>query len=107
MDRLQSLVLYFIGIGLHLVVNDYGLSQHHREIYSQSGRWILSAAIIVGSGFGLVSPIDPLITGSIAAFLAGGVLLNTFKEELPQERESHLGAFVIGIMSYSSILLVL
>jgi hypothetical protein len=41
------------------------------------------------------------------AFLAGGVVLNVLKEELPEERESRFWAFALGAASYTALLLVL
>ena len=41
------------------------------------------------------------------AFLAGGIVLNVLKEELPAERESRFSAFVLGAAGYAAILLLL
>ncbi len=41
------------------------------------------------------------------AYLAGGVIMNVLKEELPQERKSRFWAFAIGAGAYSVILLTL
>ncbi|QDU80759.1 ZIP Zinc transporter [Polystyrenella longa] len=104
-DRgLQSLVLYLIGIGLHFLVNDHGLRQHHKERYSQVARWVLSAAILVGWVVGVSTKLHEALTASVMAFLAGGILLNTFKEELPEERKSRFWAFALGAGGYAIIL---
>lgn len=42
----------------------------------------------------------------LTAFLAGGVVLNVLKEELPEERESSFGAFAVGATLYAAIVLV-
>ncbi|QDU36341.1 hypothetical protein Mal4_06260 [Maioricimonas rarisocia] len=105
-DRdLWSLVLYVIGIGLHFVVNDHGLQQHHRKRYRRYGRWILSAAILAGWGIGVATEIHRAFEAAIVAFLAGGILLNSFKEELPEERESRFSAFALGAFLYAAIML--
>lgn len=41
------------------------------------------------------------------AFLAGEVILNVLKEELPNERKSRFGAFALGTAAYAALLLVL
>lgn len=41
----------------------------------------------------------------LIAFLAGGVVLNVLKEELPEERESRFWAFAIGTALYAALLL--
>jgi hypothetical protein len=107
-DRgVRSLVLYLIGIGLHFLINDYGLRQHHKKRYRHVGRWVLSASILVGWAVGVSTAHHEALTASVIAFLAGGILLNTFKEELPQERESRFWAFAVGAFGYAFILLAI
>ena len=43
----------------------------------------------------------------LVAFLAGGVVLNVLKKELPEERESRFWAFALGATLYAALLLVL
>lgn len=52
-------------------------------------------------------PWIPLALAAITAFLAGGIVLNVLKEELPEERESRFWAFALGATSYATILLAL
>lgn len=40
------------------------------------------------------------------AFLAGGMILNVLKEELPEERESRFTAFLSGAAGYAALLLL-
>lgn len=106
-DRdLRALVLYVIAIGLHFLVNDDGLRQKHQRQYSRFVRWALSAAVLAGWAIGIVAAIPPVVTAGILGFLAGGILLNTFKEELPPERESRFWVFCAGATVYSAVLLV-
>ena len=104
---LQSLLLYSFALILHFVVNDYGLREDHKGAYDRIGRWILAAAIFVGWGIGLVSEIHEAALAVLFAFLAGGILLNTLKEELPRERKSRFWAFACGAVGYAAILLAL
>ena len=43
----------------------------------------------------------------LTAFLAGGVVMNVLKEELPEERESRAWAFALGTALYTMLLLAL
>ncbi len=43
----------------------------------------------------------------ILAVLAGSVILNVLKEELPEERESRFCAFAVGAGTYAALLLTL
>lgn len=102
----QSLFLFAFALGLHFVVNDYGLRKDHKGLYDGVGRWILAAAILVGWVIGLFSEISEAALAVLFAFLAGGVVLNVLKEEIPEERESSFGAFALGAAFYAAILLI-
>jgi hypothetical protein len=43
----------------------------------------------------------------LLAFVAGGIVLNVLKEELPRERESRFWAFAFGAAFYSVLLLAI
>lgn len=43
--------------------------------------------------------------GLAVAFLAGGVILNVMKEEVPQERQSRFVPLAIGAFGYAALLL--
>lgn len=101
----RSLILYAIAMGLHFVVNDQGLRQQHGSTYDHRGRWILAAAPLIGWGIGLIGPAPTLLVSSLFAFLAGGVVLNVLKEELPEDRESRFFAFAAGAAIYAALLL--
>jgi hypothetical protein len=49
--------------------------------------------------------IHELGTSALFAVLAGGIVLNVMKEELPEERESRFSAFAAGVAGYAAILL--
>ncbi len=102
---LRGLIIYGIAMAMHFVVNDPGLREHHGKTYDKEGRWILAVTPLLGWGIGLVTELPPLATASLFAFLAGGVVLNVLKEELPEERESRFSAFAIGTAAYAALLL--
>lgn len=100
---LASLLLYFVAMALHFVVNDYGLRQIHKEGY-RTAKWVLAAAALVGWALGAATTAHPAALALLFAFLAGGVVLNVLKEELPEERQSHFLPFVIGAAGYAALL---
>ncbi|MGA9400948.1 hypothetical protein [Haladaptatus sp.] len=100
-----SLLLYATAMALHFIVNDYGFRDHHRDTYDRVGRWVLAAAVVVGWGIGIATHVDEAVVNTLFAFLAGGVILNVIKEELPEERRSRFWAFALGAGGYSAILL--
>jgi hypothetical protein len=100
-----SLFFFFLAMALHFVVNDFGLRENHKHVYHKLGRWILAAAIIVGWAIGVGSELSPAAIALLFAFLAGGVILNVLKEELPEERQSRFWAFALGSGLYAVFLL--
>jgi hypothetical protein len=102
---LRGLVIYAIAMAMHFVVNDQGLREQHGDTYHRYGRWLLAAAPPLGYLIGLSTEISPLVLSGMFAFLAGGVILNVLKEELPEERESRFWAFAGGAALYASLLL--
>ncbi len=63
-------------------------------------------AVIMGWGIGYVTQIPELTIAVLIAFLAGEVILNVLKEELPEEQESSFSAFALGALGRGLLLLV-
>lgn len=103
----RGLFVYFVAMALHFLVNDYGLREDHQDVYKRIGRWILSAAIFIGWVLGVATKVSEPVVSVLFAFLAGGIVLNVLKEELPEERQSRFSAFVWGAAVYSLVLLFL
>lgn len=57
--------------------------------------------------FGAATRIHELLVAAIFAFIAGGVILNVLKEELPEERDSRFSAFAAGTFGYAVLLLAI
>ncbi|MGI0488756.1 hypothetical protein ACN4EK_25380 [Pantanalinema rosaneae CENA516] len=104
---LSSLLFFAIAMALHFVVNDYGLREHHKDIYDHIGRWILAGAVITGWAIGSGTRLSQAAIAVLFAFLAGSVVLNVLKEELPEERDSRFWAFALGAGGYAALLLAL
>jgi hypothetical protein len=101
-----SLILFAFAMGVHFVVNDYGLRKNHKGAYDRIGRWVLAAGILVGWAEGLLFEVSEAAIAVLFGFLAGGVIMNVLKEELPEERESRFWAFALGAAAYALVLLV-
>ena len=103
---LDALVLFALAMALHFVVNDYGLRRDHKEAYTRIGRWMVSAAVILGWAIGTAFEVPEAAVAILTAFLAGGVIMNVLKEELPEERQSRFWAFAVGASAYAALLLI-
>ncbi|WP_327051861.1 hypothetical protein [Halomicrococcus gelatinilyticus] len=102
----RSLLFFAAAMAAHFLVNDVGLRDHHHEAYDRYGRWVLAAGVLAGWAVGSVTTVGELAVNSLFAFLAGSVVLNVIKEELPAERESRFWSFAVGAAGYSALLLV-
>lgn len=101
------LIMFFLAMGLHFFVDDYGLYHHHRERYLHFGRWIMAGAVFLGGLIAMATNLSKILVDIALAFLAGGVIMNVLKEELPEERKSSYWAFLVGVVGYSIIIFTL
>lgn len=100
----HELLLFTIALGVHFVVNDFGLREHHQEAYHRVGRWLLAGAVLAGWGLAQVAELSETAVGFVIAFLGGGVILNVLKEELPGERRARFVPFLLGATAYAALL---
>ncbi|TAA72645.1 hypothetical protein D2909_05620 [Planococcus salinarum] len=102
-----GMFFYFVAMGLHFITIDKSLRSTHKKDYDKYGRWLLTTAIIIGWLVGILTEVGELVVSLLVALLAGGVILNVMKEELPEERESSFLSFAIGMMTYSILWLLI
>lgn len=102
-----SMLVYATAMSFHLVVTDHSIESHFGRSYKKKGRWILVLALVSGWLTSMLLEIPEIYVGLIFAFIAGGVIMNVLKEELPKERESNLIAFCGGVLFYSVVLILI
>lgn len=102
---LLNLLSYAIAMSMHFVVADQGLREQFYPAYDASGRWILAAAPVLGWVIGVFIDIPPPAISALFAFLAGTIVLNVLRHELPEERRSHFLSFALGAGVYAAMLL--
>ena len=101
----QSLAFFAIAMALHFLVTDFGLTEDHKHRYRHVGRWVLAVSVVSGFALGVATSIPAAAIGVLVAFLAGGVILNVLKEEVPAERQSRFWALAVGVTLYTVLLL--
>lgn len=89
-------IAFYGALALHFAVVDRDLRTRHPRLYDGFGQWIMAGAVLGGAVAGLfeILPEGPMIAGF--AFLAGGMMLNVLKEELPAESHGRLLPFTLG-----------
>lgn len=104
-EALPTLLLFALAIALHFLINDLGLRDHHERRYDRLGRPLLVGAILLGWLVGVTSELAEAAVGLAVAFLAGGIVLNVMKEEVPQERQARFLPLAFGALGYAALLL--
>lgn len=102
-----GLLLYFLALGVHFITNDWSMRRDHKEAYDKYGRILLSFSTLTGWTIGYFTEVNVLVLSVLQAFIAGGVILNVMKEELPENQKSSIGSFLFGIIGYTFLLLLL
>lgn len=104
LSELSALVLYTVALGVHFLINDFSLREHHKEAYRRVGRWLLAGAVLAGWGLGISVEISEEALALVLGLIAGGVILNVFKEEVPNERQARLLPFLAAAALYAALL---
>jgi len=104
-EGVSNLFFYALAMGLHFGITDYGLRRHHGREFDRVGRWILAGGTLLGGGVGLAFEVSGLLLSTLFGFVAGAVVLNVLKEELPELSEARFVAFAFGAFAYTVILL--
>lgn len=102
---LTACILFFIAVALHFFISDDNLREHQQSRYDKQGRWVLVAAIILGAVIGQVAHLNEAAIALIWSFLAGSMILNVLKRELPDERETCFWSFIGGASLFAVLLL--
>jgi len=104
---LAGLALYSLAMFLHFWTVDHSLREEHGARYDRSGRWLLVAGLLIGGVVGVLGFKSELLVPTFMGFIAGGVVINSLKDELPGRGEGKALPFVMGAFGYSLLLLIL
>ena len=104
-SELQVLLLFFLAMLFKFVVNDHGLHNLHQDLYDRMGRWLLAVTVLGGWLVNYVARMPQVGPALLQGFIAGAVLLNVLKEQLPSAEKSRYALFASGAVLYSVLLL--
>ncbi len=102
---IQPIWLFTIAIGLHYFVHDHNLSQDHPESYEMQARWVLVGALLLGWLTGYFFNIPETLIALVVAFVAGGLIMNAMRYELPAKEGDSYRYFILGALGYSILLI--
>ena len=103
--NLIACILFFISVALHFFIIDESLREHQKSLYDKQGRWFLVGAIILGAVVGQIAHLNEAAIAIVWSFLAGSIILNVLKRELPDEKENCFGSFISGTTLFAILLL--
>ena len=95
----KAVIIFTAAFILHLMVIDVGLRLDHKKRYDPWGSMILALSVFAGWLLGYFITLPTILFALWFSWLAGGILLNTIKEELPKERKSKLLPFILGVVA--------
>lgn len=104
---LLALLLFLVAMMLKFIVNDHALHRDHKHRYDHIGRYLLAGAVLLGVAVRLAVQLPEPVPVLLQATLAGAILLNVLKEEIPNERKASLCALIGGGLGYAVLLLLL
>lgn len=102
---IQPIILFTIAVGLHYYINDYNLRNSNPNLYETQGRFTISLGLLAGWIAGLFWQIPEAALALILSFLAGGIMMNVFRHEIPADNPNNYFSFVFGAITYAAILL--
>lgn len=100
-ENAGSVVVGSLAIGLHLIYKDYVLRSHHARYFENAGRYLLALAPLAGwFTRSLVSPSEAVFDLFVAV-LAGFLMQNVFRDELPHREDARLPWLFSGAALYA------
>ncbi len=99
-------LLFFLAVGLHFFIIDTAFHEHFGDLFDRYGRWLLAAAVLLGTALGFVINVDATALAVVWAFLAGSIILNVLKRELPEANQTCYRSFLFGCGLFMVLVLV-
>ena len=99
--------VFTFAMALHFVLTDRKFCRFYAVRFQHFGRFLLMSALLVGWLCSVIfDPVNVLVSAFMLAFLAGSILLNVFREELPAARLTSYRWFSFGILLITLTLLL-
>jgi uncharacterized membrane protein YozB (DUF420 family) len=99
-----GLALYCGALGLHFLIADEGMQREYGERHDRWRRWMMAGWVMAGAMLAAVTSISVGALAVVVGFVAGGVVINSVKGEMPSEREGRFIPFMIGSFAYAFLI---
>jgi len=101
-----ALPAYAVAMFCHFWIVDHALRREHGRPYDRVGRWLLAGGILAGWIVAALGASSDLVLPTLMGLIAGGVVMNSIKEELPEKGQAKVLPFVAGALGYALILIL-
>lgn len=106
-SSITAAVLFTFAMALHFVLTDRKFTRFYANEFNHVGRFVLIFSLFIGWLFSVIfDPVNIMLAAFMVAFLAGSVLLNVFREELPESGLTSYCWFAFGAILITVILLL-
>lgn len=102
--EVQPLFLFTFALALHYFSNDYSMSLEDGN-KSTKVRWYLVLALFTGWLTGSFYELSKPAIALVGAFIAGGVIMNVTRHELPKDKPHSFNTFILAAIAYTLVLL--
>lgn len=104
---LVATTLFTFAMAIHFVLSDQKFCRLYPIRFNKIGRFVLIFALFLGWAFSVIfDPVNVLVLALLTSFLAGSVLFNVFREELPGSTLSSYPWFLFGVIIIAISLLL-
>jgi hypothetical protein len=98
-------VLFAVAMALHFVLTDRALEEHYGARFGIGARLVLAGALLVGWAVAAVAaPTSTVLVAVLTAALAGSILWNVFRDEVPASGRASYPWFLTGLVVYAGLL---
>lgn len=106
-SSITATVIFTFAMALHFVLTDRKFSRFYPVRFNRIGRFLLIGALFIGWICSVIfDPVNVLVAAFMVSFLAGSILLNVFREELPTAESASYWWFSFGAVMIAFVLLV-
>jgi len=107
LSSITATILFTVAMALHFMLTDRKFTRFYSDRFNRVGRFLLMNALLIGWLCSVIfDPVNVLIAAFMVSFLAGSILLNVFREELPATESTSYWWFSLGAVLTLFVLLL-
>lgn len=105
-EKPVSLALYCGALGLHFLITDDGMRRGYGAMYDRVVRWLMATCIVAGALVAGFAPLSIGVLTTVVGVVAGGVVINSVKDEMPSAGGGRFLPSVVGALAYATLIMV-